>query len=386
VEDVAPVQEFEQFFDRQARRHHLKTSDTTLADLNLPHLELKEYHEVLAKLPQKHAAEKKQLVRHYTRFFDQWLFELLAGFNLMFYGLGEKRQLLQEFVERQCVTSSDHLIVVNGVFPGLSIRDLLTRIQQEVMDDEDEDADEESREIQSTGVVGTAERIAKYFSQGPARLFLVVHTLDGPPLRNIITQQVLSVLAQAKYIHLIASIDHLNAGILWDETVSSRFAFVYHDLTTFQYHDTEWLLSAIGNSASTVLGFLNVEGFVKGGKAQRAGSAADIRGLLFELRSLTRNAQEIFRLMVEHQLSQSAPNASDNENAPREADLGWTYHQFYQASYERFLTASDLNFRTQLTEFKDHDMIRSRINDDGHEQFSIPLSSQGLTTLLDEWD
>ena len=44
-------------------------------------------------------------------------------------------------------------------------------------------------------------------------LFLIIHNIDGVMLRGSKVQSVLSSLAQISAIHIIASIDHINAPL-----------------------------------------------------------------------------------------------------------------------------------------------------------------------------
>ena len=48
-----------------------------------------------------------------------------------------------------------------------------------------------------------------------------------------------------------------------------------------------------------------------------------------------------------------------------------------------FLVASDLALRAQLTEFRDHKLIKSRKGADGGEYLTIPLDKPTLTAFLE---
>jgi len=53
---------------------------------------------------------------------------------------------------------------------------------------------------------------------------LLVHSLDGSPLLRTRTHQsALAVLAASPRIRLIASVDHVNAGLLWDADLAASF-------------------------------------------------------------------------------------------------------------------------------------------------------------------
>jgi len=70
-------------------------------------------------------------------------------------------------------------------------------------------------------------------------MIVLVHSIDGPSMRGSKVQTILSKLAAAPNIHVVASCDHINVGIMWDSVMTSRYSFVWHDLTTFAFYDAE---------------------------------------------------------------------------------------------------------------------------------------------------
>lgn len=73
----------------------IKTSATSNNTLSLlPVLSGKTYLDSLVSQPQKHGSEICRLNDTYCRYFPQWLFELEQGFNIVLYGYGSKRELI----------------------------------------------------------------------------------------------------------------------------------------------------------------------------------------------------------------------------------------------------------------------------------------------------
>jgi origin recognition complex subunit 2 len=70
--------------------------------------------------------------------------------------------------------------------------------------------------------------------QNTGRVYILVHNIDGESLRYPQTQLILSLLATLKQIRIIASIDHLNAPSLWNQGMSMRFNWIWHDVTNYQ--------------------------------------------------------------------------------------------------------------------------------------------------------
>ena len=97
-----------------------------------------------------------------------------------------------------------HVLVVNGFFPSLTVKDILENIAKDVL------------ELTSTSsnLHDVVDLISGGMKKYPGlRIFLMIHNLDGAMLRNEKAQHLLSRLACVERIHLIASIDHVNAPL-----------------------------------------------------------------------------------------------------------------------------------------------------------------------------
>ena len=84
------------------------------------------------------------------------------------------------------------------------------------------------------------EIIQKYYSYDTVTpLYLIIHNIDGQSLRPDSTQLGLARLSSCLKIKLIASIDHINAPLLWDNMKKFLFNFIWHDATTSAPYDLE---------------------------------------------------------------------------------------------------------------------------------------------------
>jgi len=193
---------------------------------------------------------------------------------------------------------------------------------------------------------------SEYSTEDAKELFLVIHNADGHMLRSSKAQNALSYLASSSKIHVIASIDHINAPIVWDQNHSSRYNWLWFDVTTYDRYTEE---TSFENSLLV----------------QQTGSLA-LSSLTHVLRSLTPNARGIFMLLAEYQLE-----CADDQN-------GISFGDLYKKSRERFLVNSDLTLRAQLTEFKDHKLIKFKKGFDGVETLSIPLTLSCLKQFMEE--
>ncbi|KAF9584896.1 Origin recognition complex subunit 2 [Lunasporangiospora selenospora] len=334
-----------------------RTSNNTLS--KLPTLEHADFIRALKGAPVKHTKEIEMLSLLYEEQFPQWYFELISGFNLLFYGYGSKRQLLTHFATT--VLTDAPLIIVNGYFPTLGIKEILDRISSGAM--------------KYSGPTGTLQEqvalIHGYFAQPDRdiqKIYLLIHNIDGGALRSEKTQSALSVLASSPHIHLIASIDHINANLLWDTVKAARFQWVWHELTTYKTYLTE---TSFENSIMVRQGELGP------------------RGIQFVLASLTSNGRGLFKILAEHQIQTDRDagiemGSSGGKSGKVALDAGMPYQALFKRCQEAFLVSNAVTFRTQLTEFRDHRIVQSRKAPDGTEILYIPLAAGVLEGILEK--
>uniref|UniRef100_A0A9L0TMB4 Origin recognition complex subunit 2 n=1 Tax=Equus caballus TaxID=9796 RepID=A0A9L0TMB4_HORSE len=298
---------------------------------------------LLSKVAPSFSAELKQLNQQYEQLFHKWMLQLHLGFNIVLYGLGSKRDLLERF--RTSMLQDSVHVVINGFFPGISVKSILNSITQEVLD--------------HTGtfrsVLDQLDWITNKFKEDSSlELFLLIHNLDSQMLRGDKSQQIIGQLSSLHNIYLIASIDHLNAPLMWDHAKQSLYNWLWYETTTYSPYTEE---TSYENSLLV----------------KQSGSLP-LSSLTHVLRSLTPNARGIFRLLSKYQL--------DNQESPSYAGL--SFQDFYQQCREAFLVNSDLTLRAQLTEFRDHKLIRTKKGADGVEYLLIPVDSGTLTDFLEK--
>ncbi|XP_051479590.1 origin recognition complex subunit 2 isoform X1 [Apus apus] len=334
----------EEYFEAHSSSKVL-TSDRTLQKLRKRRLNQQTLHELLKEAPLAYAAEIKELNQQHESLFSKWMLQLRLGFNIVLYGLGSKRDLLEKF--RTSVLQDSVHLVVNGYFPSITVKSILNSITEEILDH-----------------IGTfrspldqLEFITKRFKEDSSvELYILIHNLDSQMLRGERSQQILAQLSSLPTVYLIASIDHINAPLMWDQAKLSLFNWLWYETTTFNPYVEE---TSYENS------FL----------VQQSGSLA-LSSLTHVLRSLTLNARGIFRLLAQYQLENK-----DNPSYP-----GLSFQDFYQQCREAFLVNSDLTLRAQLTEFRDHKLIRTKRGADGVEYLLIPVDDSTLTDFLEKED
>ncbi|XP_039209710.1 origin recognition complex subunit 2 [Crotalus tigris] len=330
----------EEYFEAHSSSKVL-TSDRTLQKLEKKKLDQESLQNLLNDVPVAFAAERDKLMTQHESLFYKWMLQLHLGFNIVLYGLGSKRDLLEKF-RISLLQDSVHL-VINGFFPNITIKSILNSITEEVLNHMGTFRSPQDQ----------VDFILKSFKEDvSSELYLLIHNLDSKMLRGDKSQQILGQLSSLSNVYLIASIDHINAPLMWDQAKQSMYNWLWYETTTFSPYAEE---TAYENSLLV----------------QHSGSLA-LSSLTHVLCSLTSNARGIFRLLVEYQL----------ENKDNPSYLGLSFQDLYQRCREAFLVNSDLTLRAQLIEFRDHKLIRTKRGADGVEYLLIPVDAGILADFL----
>uniref|UniRef100_A0A8C4NJX1 Origin recognition complex subunit 2 n=1 Tax=Eptatretus burgeri TaxID=7764 RepID=A0A8C4NJX1_EPTBU len=263
------------------------------------------------------------------------------GFNVLLYGLGSKRCLLDDF--RLTALHDESHVVLDGSFPNVTLNSVLTLILEEILE----------LPVPHTSVEQLEAVKRSFGTEGACELFLLVHNVDGPTLRASRTQEWFAQLATLPGIHIIATIDHVNAPLVWDQGRAGQFRWLWFDVPTFEAYteETAYEKSLLVHSSGTLV----------------------LSSLRHVLHSLTPNARGIFALLAQYQLKHK-----DTTFYP-----GLSFQSCYQQCREAFLVSSDIALRAQLTEFLDHRLVRTKKGSDGVEYLSIPIDTSTLRDFLD---
>jgi origin recognition complex subunit 2 len=405
--DLPPHETY--FFQNRAGGN--KTSTNALPSHVL--LDHDDYRTHIQAFKDPHEADIRRLKQLHQRGFDQWTFELEQGFNLCLYGYGSKRDLAMSFAEHMYhhADKTPKILIINGYTPGLTIRDILATVAGQIL----------PKTIKLPAQpIATLDLIFEALSERPStHLTLILSSIDHPNLRKL--QPLLARLASNLSISLLATCDTPNFALLWDISLTRQFRFLYHDATTFDPYTVE--LDVV-EEVNTLLGR---SGRRLGGKD----------GVGYVLKSLPENARNLFRILVAEQLaladveggdgqtpsamsafddidSDDVLGASDEEAAfqpsptrrvrgkgrpakarkPRAPPKpvvssgvvteGVEYRTLYHKAVEEFVCSSEVNFRTLLKEFHDHQMVESRKDAMGTERLSVPFRREELESMLEE--
>ena len=332
----------DEYFETQSEK--VITSDRTLEHLRNSRLTKEELEQLLANqssVSQQHKKNISSLTENYRAVFHMLYFIMEQGHTVLLYGLGSKRCLINNFHKSISYHPS---LIVNGYFPSLTIKDVLDGIIVDLL--------QLSCPVNTTECIDLIEKTLKRNRKD--RLYLLIHNIDGIMLRSNKAQDILSCLASIPNLCVLASVDHVNAPLLWDHIKRSKFNFFWCDTTTFLSYQEET------SYESSLL-------------VQQSGSLA-LSSLHNVFLSLTSNAKSIYVLLATYQLSNNS-----NVNF-----TGMAFKDLYRAAREGFLVSSDLALRAQLTEFLDHKLVKVKRNIDSVEHLIIPLSNVLLKQFLEE--
>ena len=344
---VTGEQELEDYFTAHAAKAGL-TSDHTLSRLARPRLEQEAIQTALQVAPSPFQRDCQQLLEEYISLYSYWLLQMHGGFNILLYGLGSKKRLVEDF-SKKCLSQSCH-IVINGYFPGLTVKQVLTCFSSDLLG---HSGTFKSHSEHAQFIVDTLEKQPS----NKGEVFLFIHNLDGPMLRNDSAQDTLSILATSQHLHVIASVDHINSTLLWDQTKMSRFKWAWHDVTTFE-------------------GYREETSYEDSLLIRHSGLLAH-SSLTHVMKSLTPNARGIFELLAKYQL--------EHKKGVEKSYQGLAFAECYRRCREKFLVNSDLTLRAQLTEFIDHKLVRSTKGSDGVEYLLILVEDATLAQFLSEF-
>ncbi|KAJ3525374.1 hypothetical protein NMY22_g10605 [Coprinellus aureogranulatus] len=382
---------FDAYFTYTASK--VQTSGNVFSEAVLP-LSKEEYAEGI-KAASKRAVQLTPSILEgdqTKQLFSRFIFELKEGFNLLCYGFGSKRQILNQFAQETC-SKHGHVVVANAFKPDFAIRDLLVRIASLP------NVIKEPLGLYSAPDKG-AEELVKALSKQKHHVYVVIHNIDAPSLRSARAKTALSVLASNPLVHIIASIDHLNAPLLWSSSevfarksfaeesspASTRgFAWLWHDLTTLAPYDAELAFA----DRSSISGASTAARSRKGDANATNHTVMDETAAQHILASVTQKAKKLFALLGKRQLASIEQGTEENKTGSGSGGLrehGMAYGVLFAAARDDFVATNDQTLRALLGEFKDHRLILSEPNSAGVEVLWIPMRKERLQSVLNSLD
>jgi origin recognition complex subunit 2 len=335
----------------------------------------------------------------YTQHFEQWDMELEEGFNLLVYGYGSKRAVLNNFARYS--KSNGHVVVVDGHYPQLTLREVLGQI-------EDMLSIPASSSESGSPIDKLVHRIYTYFlppdtikkrsdvTVSDRPLYLIIHNIDSPTLKNPRSLAILSLLACSPRIHLVASFDHLHTPLLFSQTqMTTRphqyapaswsgtippergFNWLFHNVTTYADYDHELTHQRLSTTASLTSSALFTEE-----------AAAQI------LLSVPPNALRLLKLLITRQIASlpvdpkyhTAHAGGPGAVAPI---FGVDNDILQKIAREKFIAREEERYNALIGEYRDHGLVvEAGIDSEGRggRWVWVPMGKAGLERIVQGLD
>lgn len=330
-----------------------------------------------------HHNERNALNELHKKLYHQWCFELSQGYNLNFYGIGSKANLILDFVNdylldwyEQTLLEDDEypvVMVVNGYNPATKLKLVIHDIALAIVTPEIR----KEKNIKMPKHIGEAfpflvsymkKHVTHHAEFGlvKPKLILVVHNIDGEAFRDERSQNILSQLAALPDVWLLTSVDNVNASLLWDLYRFKNFNFLWHDATTYKPYGVE----------------LSFKDVLSMGRSKRfVGS----KGAKYVLTSLSSNAQNLYRVLLQMQLKlleESTASKSGRTGLRGSIRLGVEFKALYDQCLKEYVTSNEMNFRSILGEYVEHKMCSLTKNASGKEIVFIPYAYDEIALIL----
>lgn len=188
------------------------------------------------------------------------------------------------------------------------------------------------------------------------KLYLIVHSIDVLFSKNQkIANFLRHIFKAVKNIRMVASLDHINSPLLFSIGDTSIFQWTWYKITTYEPYSVE-KKSSSGNSMIST-------------SSKSWKLSIDLSSMRHVYESLNTNAQKIFVLILKHSLTSTSKH-------------GYPFHDLYLECREEFLVNSEITLNAQLSEFKDHNLLKTKKSSDGSELIKINVDTQTVKQFI----
>ncbi|PKI82663.1 Origin recognition complex subunit 2 [Malassezia vespertilionis] len=372
---------------------------------------------------------------------DMMLAQLLTGFNIMLYGIGDRMRVLHHLVESGAKKHAGAAVLVQGAAGrALNVDRLLDAIEKalriHIPTIPPFRQSAEHAVVRLSRVLQRADRIAQFLehtarhprAEHPQRLFLALLAFDSPLYHTTRLHTLLHALARCPHIHIVASVSHVHAGLLLDGAAGAfshgisghaehytahardvRAPWLWHNVTTFippiseMLHSRGATMTSSASLSSQLAGLATLrlppalDLAARGARGRAPGTSGpipiiSIAAALQVLNTITARARTLFAQLAVLQLGAAEGAAPDAEpaNAPRTA-----YAELVRGALQEFTVSSDDGVKQLLGEMVDHGLVMAwRGTATVHsshaiaagDELSIPLRVAALEEVLTEMD
>jgi hypothetical protein len=211
--------------------------------------------------------------------YHRWKFLLSTNHSLLFFGMGCKRHIVNEFATR-VLELEGPVLTINGFDPSVNISDLLELLTRLFLNKRHEPSSESLTSIPlnrhpDIPIIGLSNpwmahglveqsiylgrRLALEALTSLRPLTLVIHNMEGSGLCNPMAQTALAALHVnsrvsngCHAVRLVATVDHVDAPLhLWDTMTRANVSWIYVPLHTHHVYTEELVMTktVVSNTA-----------------------------------------------------------------------------------------------------------------------------------------
>jgi len=344
--------------------------------------------------------------------FDEWQFQTAMNHSLLVYGIGSKRNLLNQFAEEVEAQGKSSLIVVDGFHKDATIEGIFNVIEKGWLRGErlayhhphdahvgrqlplrpygahhypgcgDVDVVQKAVTISRALALRTEE-----YSQRP--YYFILHNIDGEGLRNATAQEALAALVANSNtlrglhaVRLVASVDHINSpALLWDSFTCSQFRWIWKPAHTHRPHVEELTLGTHADEKTSSKAF----------SSHRHGMDDDPtehKAIFTVLSSLAPRHTEALQQLAGLQANQLAArrkSASNTNNESSSSSASWVpYKTLFRQCQHKCIVHADDQLRRFLQELTDHGVVEQSNSEEAEVMsYRIPHAVQTLKDILE---
>lgn len=348
LENISTALNSDNYFNKKKTRKHNRKEKALNGSENFDFVEkvecdlgkLRKWFQVADNFLPK---EIKQEVECSKKGFTDWFLYLSSGFNLLVYGIGSKISLLNDFADE--FLSDYSVLTIDAFHSSVNVRTILQKLDSEL-----------SLKCSCGGrnLTELSTTICSALDRRKEDIFLLINNIDGPGMRESTQQKALAELAKCSYVHIVASFDHFNAPLMWNQEMLIALNFIWLGVSTMRSYVQEILAGE-----SKLLGLHE-----KSARLIHTKASLDVIWL-----SLTSNSQMILYKIAKIFYETKEPVE---------------FFFLFRQAREDFLVQSDIALRQHLNEFSDHGLVGKKRESDGREYVSILIDKDLMTSFLEE--
>jgi len=181
-----------------------------------------------------------------------------------------------------------------------------------------------------------------------AKLYLLIHSIDGEGLQDPEAQRILARLAECSSVSIMATFDKVNTPLLWGSDELARFRWVHLHVPTYQDHVVRSDFALFSGSKGPVGQGLALEYIL----SSLSKDHTQLVGILAS-DALQRSAARSAAAQSEDGNEGAAPSAPNNSMLQR----GISFEELLQVTSKKLVASTKERLNTLLKELEDHRLL-----------------------------